>query len=456
MARTSVMTGGSNNFATTSEDLNGIATDFMSDGVIGAVTSTSGVAPMTGAGAVNAQGSPNMSVAITGGTFYVTATPTSQNSQRFRVKMDTNSSYTINSNSTGGTRYDWIYVQLDATLLANPAAAGDTTGTYVTSRSTSSTTDNGTPPTYGTLLAVVTVSNGAVSIVNGNIADGRTRAGVSATANAASTAKSMYDYVESGCVWTADAAGSTRVASMTSGVVWIGGSRLTVAAVTSRTMAASKDVYVMLSDAGNGTATITYDETVSNNAASPALSAGYLRLAIIVVGASSIATAASINQGQEDRVLPIASSVPYAVTDSLGNLICNRSPYPSIIGYRQITTNATGTTIAQATGLSCPVIVPTGRKVKVSSFGTRFANSTTNATVSVSLWDGVVNSGTKINQYDHSSGTVASDGYGYYVEATVTPTSTSKTYNVGGVSTIGTWTITAASTTPAWIKVELV
>jgi len=47
----------------------------------------------------------------------------------------------------------------------------------VTSRSTSATTDNGTPPTYGTLLAVVTVANGFSTITNSNIADKRVRTG---------------------------------------------------------------------------------------------------------------------------------------------------------------------------------------------------------------------------------------------------------------------------------------
>jgi len=63
----SVLTGGTNNFATTSEHLNSLATDILTDGVVGAVYNTAGVAPMTGGLAVNAQGSPNMTVAVTAG-----------------------------------------------------------------------------------------------------------------------------------------------------------------------------------------------------------------------------------------------------------------------------------------------------------------------------------------------------------------------------------------------------
>ena len=351
--RVSIMTGGSNNFATTSEDANAVATDILSDGVIGTITNTSGVAPSTGAGAVNAQGSPNMTVAITGGTFYITATPTGQASQRFRTQINTNSAYTINSNATGGTRYDWIYVQLDATLLANPAAAGDTTASFVTSRSTSSTADNGTPPTYGYCIAVVTVANSASSIANGSIADVRDSAGVSSTANATSTKKNMIDYVESGCVWSGDSYGSTRNASMSSGVVWIGGKRLTVAAVSARAFTASKDVYVDLSDAGNGTATVVYYDNTTN-AASPsfATTGGTMRLAIVVVGASSIANVQSINQGQVGSTTSLiklpniftfnAIAFASAGTDSIGNRIAATRPYDSLVG--GIVRTATATT----------------------------------------------------------------------------------------------------------------
>ena len=139
----------------------------------------------------------------------------------------------------------------------------------------------------------------------------------------------FFDYVASGCVWTGDAYGSTRVASMTSGVVYIDGKRLTVAAVTSRTFTASKDTYVDLSDNGDGTAAIAYSE-VANNAASPSLTAGRMRIAIIVTGASNIANAGSINQGQFKALLPVVSSNYLVFGDSNGKPICNRQPYGPI------------------------------------------------------------------------------------------------------------------------------
>lgn len=182
----SVVTGGSNQHQTTSAEINGIATDFISQGVVGAVSNTSGVAPATGAFAVNAIGTPNMSVRVTNGVAYVTATPTGGTSQTFRVTMDATEDVTIAANATGGTRYDWIYIKLDADKLVNPAVDASDVVTLTASRSTSSSTDNGTPPTYGYNIAVVTVANGASSITNGNITDNRTRTG--ATTLTASTA----------------------------------------------------------------------------------------------------------------------------------------------------------------------------------------------------------------------------------------------------------------------------
>lgn len=180
----SVLTGGTNSFPTTSEHLNALATDILSEGVVGAVGNTAGVAPMTGGLACNAQGTPNMTVAVTAGYCYVTTTPSGQASQLLRANIAAQNA-TIAANSTGGTRYDWIYVAMSAANAANPAVGGDDVASITVSRSTSSSTDNGTPPTYGYPIAVVTVANGAASITNGNITDLRTSLAV--TNNASSS-----------------------------------------------------------------------------------------------------------------------------------------------------------------------------------------------------------------------------------------------------------------------------
>lgn len=189
------------------------------------------------------------------------------------------------------------------------------------------------------------------------------------TANSLVTAKSeaFRDYVVSGCVWAGDSYAGTKNASMTGGIVSIGGKRLTVAAVVSRLFTASKDVYVDLLDNGDGTAIPVYTDNVIN-AASPILAASSLRNAIIVVGATNILSVASINQGQYNKLLPIASSMPYQVTDSLGNMICCRTATPGVIGRRGPISGGTPGSVAYTGVCSVPVIVPTGRKVKVTGF----------------------------------------------------------------------------------------
>jgi hypothetical protein len=131
---------------------------------------------MTGAFAVNAQGTPDMTVAVTSGVAYVDATPSGQASQSLRVRLSAEEDVTISANSSGSTKYDWVYIKIDPTNANNPNLAGDDVATLVTSRSTSNTSDDGTPPTYGILLAVVTVANGASTITNGNIRDVRVQA----------------------------------------------------------------------------------------------------------------------------------------------------------------------------------------------------------------------------------------------------------------------------------------
>lgn len=179
----SILTGGSNSHATAAADFNGVMTDFIAQGVVGALTNTAGVAPSTGGMAVNAQGTPNTTVQINPGIAYVTGTPTGSTSQTFRCVDPDGATITHAANATGGTRFDWIYVTIDATKLANPAVDASDVFTYTVSRSTSGTVDNGTPPTYGYNIAVTTLANGFASVVNANIADRRARTGANSVAS---------------------------------------------------------------------------------------------------------------------------------------------------------------------------------------------------------------------------------------------------------------------------------
>lgn len=258
----------------------------------------------------------------------------------------------------------------------------------------------------------------------------------------------LFDHVVSGCVWSGDSYGSTRAASMTAGVVCINGVFISVAAVSARTFTASRDVYVDIDSTG----TLVYTDNTTN-AASPALAANSIRIAIIVVGASSIANAAAVNQGEETKVLPIASSIPYQVTDSLGNLICPRDPLRKVLGYRQILADQGSiTTEVAVTGLSCPVIVPANRKIKLKVF-----MNSSNATADAYNVAIIKESSTTLQQaYANSrSGSV----YEFLEpELLLTPSTGSHTYSVtaiGNVTGSGTMTVRAGATLPAFIKVEL-
>jgi len=168
-----IIQSGTSNYLTPAESFNVVATDTLTPGIVGSYTSTSGVAPTTGSFAVNAQGSPNMTVAVSAGQAYVSATPTGGTAQNIRVKMTSSENVTIAANSTGSTRYDFVYIKVDADKLNNPAADGTDVVTLTTQRSTTSTVDSNGALANALCIAIVTVTNGAVSIANADISDYR-------------------------------------------------------------------------------------------------------------------------------------------------------------------------------------------------------------------------------------------------------------------------------------------
>lgn len=248
-------------------------------------------------------------------------------------------------------------------------------------------------------------------------------------------------FVASGLVWTADSVGVNRNASMTAGVVYINGRRISIAAVTARTFTASRDTYIDILDNGDGTGTIVYQETTNNNT-SPSLASNSTRIGIIITGATTIATTASINQGQEDRVLPIVSSIPYAVGDSLGNVICNRDPNSKLLGLRQMIANQGGiTTVTDLTGLSVPFIVPTGRKIKAKLYVPQVFSTVASDRADIAIKEGATNIQTSYGSADVSAG-----GWGgVIVERVLTPTTGSHTYKATLARGAGSGTLTAFS-----------
>lgn len=248
----------------------------------------------------------------------------------------------------------------------------------------------------------------------------------------------FFDYVASGMVWSGDAYASTRNASMTSGVMYINGRRLTASVVSARSFTASKDTYIDASDNGDGTVLLTYTE-VANNAASPALAANSVRIGIIVTGASNIASAGSVNQGQEDKVLPIASSVAYSVSDSLGNLICPRDPNRKILGYAQSSTNQTGiSSLTDLTGMVNVVNVPSGRKIRIKGIVSNINSTVAGDKAQLRIYEGAtqLNGG---NIVLSTLGTVVT------VEQTLTPSAGVHTYKLALIRSNGTGTVATNS-----------
>lgn len=253
-----------------------------------------------------------------------------------------------------------------ATGPTGATGATGTTGSSVTGP-TGVTGATGATGTTGSTVTGPTGPTGATGATGATGVTGATGSTVTGPTGVAPTATPVT-YVESGCIWTADAPASTRLASMSSGVVWINGVRLTVAAVTSRTFTASKDVYVDFKDNGDGTAAITYTDNTTD-AASPALpSSGTandtLRNAIVVVGASSIASAtASINQGDPHATHPTVASNILGVADSIGNRIYPTTGRVGLICYRERASNftTTATIVTDVTGIDVmTIVVPPG------------------------------------------------------------------------------------------------
>lgn len=167
------LASGVNGFLNPVTALNRFATDFIIQGVAGYVGNTSGVAPATGSLAVNAQGAPNMTVAVSSGNGYIRATPTGSEAQTLAFNTDASENVTIAPNSSGSTKYDFIYALANATKLNDPAVDGTDVLTFYAQRSTTKEADSNGVLANSVLLAVVTVTNGAVAINNADIADCR-------------------------------------------------------------------------------------------------------------------------------------------------------------------------------------------------------------------------------------------------------------------------------------------
>lgn len=244
----------------------------------------------------------------------------------------------------------------------------------------------------------------------------------------------IYPFVQSGCVWSAV---SGFIGTMTGGTIYVGTStaffRVIVNGIGSHTFAAFSDTYVDIDYNGN-----VYYSAVANNGTAPVLTTNALRVVKVITGISSI------------------TSTVQTGFDNIGNFIYNVTPNPRTIGYAQITSSAStsSATYVLATGLTSTVIIPSGRSIKITVFFSSTQNTNANTGQFFSVWDGTVGSGTQIQQLeiDQASAT-------FQVGGTLTAypigASGSKTYNVGIKTTAGGANFIAATTSPAFISVEL-
>lgn len=94
--------------------------------------------------------------------------------------------------------------------------------------------------------------------------------------------ETLSNFIASGMVWSTT---TGLGGSMTAGVAYVNGKRLSVPAIASHTFTASKDTYIFVDDGG----AISYLE-VANNAAQPSTPSNNATVAKVVSGASSISS----------------------------------------------------------------------------------------------------------------------------------------------------------------------
>ncbi len=190
----------------------------------------------------------------------------------------------------------------------------------------------------------------------------------------------MGNFVESGCIISGIA--STAV-TVSSGIVWINGQRIQIATYLPASQGSNVDAYYD-ADLATGTVILT---TVGNNGASPALLPNRIRLGIAVSSGGSVTV---INQGSNAAAGPTISSQLLTVQDSLGNLIYPASPNQILIGYRLATADITTTTSTSPAQFTCPVIVPLGRRIRISVTAPNNKDSGASGGTAIVIFEGAI------------------------------------------------------------------
>lgn len=256
----------------------------------------------------------------------------------------------------------------------------------------------------------------------------------------------ISDYIQSGGVWSVLTGFN---AAMTALVGWQAGNRNIVAAVATRAFTLSKDTYVdVLRNTGTNVFTLVYTE-VNNNAASPALAANSIRLGIVVTSGAAITF---INRGQtQTETAGFSPNVSAYLTtsDTLGNLIYPADPNSRTIGYRQYHLAQGGITAADLVGLNATVIVPAGRRIKITAAVT-FSQNTSNNFGEISLYEGATRLAFASSSIPTTTGNATATVTRY-----IYPTTGAHTYKVNLVFYSGAGQTVNTSNNPQYMLIEL-
>jgi hypothetical protein len=406
--------------------------------------------------AVAANSSPAMNVYVQTGSAAI-GTGTAPTNYSYFVKIDTSGQGELVTVGTSNTspRIDYIVAYINKSQAGSTGVSNNTNNVFMLADVMGTPSGSPVVPTVGQIqtaigaanpyiiLAQIAVGASVSQITTPNITDLRSFAVTTLV-----PALGASSYVDSGLVWSIS---SGLVGAMTAGKAYINVAGVmvpvTVAAIGSQTFVASRDTYVSIDN--NGTVSIA--NAVSNNAASPALPANSVWLAIVVTGASAIT---SINTGQIGAVAPVVSGRTLMVSDTNGQLIYPKSNQRNV-GYAQIASNAAtaSSTAVQVPGLSTAVLVPAGgRSYKLTAWCAQLSGNTA-ANLSLVIYDGVVGSGTQLSLSQNiipASNTALSA----VASAIITPSAGLHTFNVGTYTSAGTLTMAAGTAWPAYIHVE--
>lgn len=214
-----------------------------------------------------------------------------------------------------------------------------------------------------------------------------------------------------------------------------------------------------LPDLSDTLLTLTATQTLTNKTlTSPTISSPTITNATLsadaITGFSTSNTGTIYGIGVSAGVISTANSIAAGTIVQNGVAASQLATTAITLGYVQITTNFTTTSASavQVTSLTLTVTIPAGgRRIKVSAYTGSLASSSSGVPV-LSLWNGIVGSGTQIQQCNG----IASDGAGKYIVWSGTPGAGSVTYNLGLSTSAGTGTLTGSSTIPAFLIVEAI